>query len=494
MMMRDGPKPRDRIRSSNLGPLPLPHRITKIPRHQHGEVQRGSSLVSMRDVAHHHRIPELTHQGHTHRVPHLGNARPVSSSLQSLNTHPGIQQSIPLPRPVEPPVQPGNAHGTPQPHNLPPAQRTHGGGPGPTLPPENHEARLRNPPKPQVLLQSGGPRPSELQRNLSFVHIGQASDISQHPVLGERPHEVDPSLPSVNHKAFIPRPIRLGPHPHRHLGDNPEQSFTPQHELLQIRPSSGSGRGTDNPLPNRSGHPQRLDHVLEPPIPGRRLPSGPSGSKPPNCRPLERLRHMPEREPVLPQQPLSRRPGQPGLQNGNPRHRVHRNQRPKPSKIQSHDGGLVPAQGLNPANDGSTAPERHHSNVMLDADLQNLDNLIGSRRLNHGVRHSERAMPPMPQQVQVGQPAGTPEPISRVHADRADRLQRGEGISRQRRVGSRKRHLLERLPQPNPLAQPGQRMRRQRLGLSGPSRPGHCYSVTHDVSTSHPRRAARRHP
>ncbi|SFR28959.1 hypothetical protein SAMN04488564_11667 [Lentzea waywayandensis] len=494
MVMRDRPKPGNSIRSRNLGPPPLRNRISKIPRHQHGEVQRGPSLISMRDMAHHHRIPKLSDQRPPHGVAQLRNPRPPSSGLQRLDTNPSVQQRIPLPRPVEPPMQPRSPHGPPEPNNLVPTQRTQSRSPGPALPPENHQAGLPNPTNPQVLLHQIGLGPGQRQRDLGLVHIGQPGDIRQRPGLGQRPHERDTGLPAVDDETLVSGRGRLGPNPNRNLGDNPEKPFTTKHQLLQVRTGSRSGSGPSNPLTHRRGHTNRLDHVLKSPIPGRRLPSRSSSSKPTNSGPLKRLRHMPEREPVLPQQPLSLRPGDPGLQHGNPRNRINGNKRPKPGQVQRNDSRLGPAQSLDPTDHGRATTKRHHGDVVLDTDPQHLKDFLRRSRLHNSVRHSQLPVPTTTQQVQVRQPTSTPKPIRRIQRDRADSLQRRKRVLGQLRRRHRNRHLRQRLPQPNALTEPSQRMRRQRHGFGGPSSPGHCYSVTHDVSTSHPRRPARRHP
>ncbi|MCR3747705.1 hypothetical protein LX88_001643 [Lentzea californiensis] len=494
MVMRDGPQPRDRVRGSDLGPPPLPDRIRKIPRHQHGEVKRSPSLISMGDMAHNHRIPKLGNQRATNSITQLRNPRPASSSLQGLNTNTGVQQGIPLPRPVEPPVQPRSAHGPAKSHDFVPAQRSHGRGTGSALPPKNHQARLLHATQPKVLLDQISLSTGHLQGDLSLVHIGQPSDISQNPSLSQRPHQGDPGLPPVNHKPLVPGPHRLGPNPHGNLSDNPEQPFTTKHQLLQIRTSSRRGRSPGNPLANWRSDPNRLDHVLEPPIPGRGLAGRPGSSEPTNRGPLERLRHMTQREPVLPQQLLRLRPGDPSLQNSHPRHRIDRDQSPKPGKVQRHDSRLGSAQSLNATHHRSTTTERHHSDVVLDTNPKHLKDFLGRARLHHGIRHSELPMPTTPQQVQVRQPTSTPKPVRILDGDRTHGLQRRESVLSHLRRRHHDRHLGKRLPQPDALTEPSQRMRRQRHGFGGPSSPGHCYSVTHDVSTSHPRRPARRHP
>ena len=114
---------------------------------------------------------------------------------------------------------------------------------------------------------------------------------------------------------------------------------------------------------------------------------------------------------MLPQQPLGLRRGHTRPGTRPPGHRVHGHQRAEPAQVQRDHARLGPAQSLNAAHHGRATTKRHHGDVVLDADRRTSTTSLGRGRLHHGVRHGQLPVAAVAQQVQIGQPTRTAEPI-----------------------------------------------------------------------------------
>ena len=116
---------------------------------------------------------------------------------------------------------------------------------------------------------------------------------------------------------------RLDPPPHaqRDRRDDAQRPLGPEHELPQRRPRRGARRVQRRQRPRGRHARQRHDLLVDPPVPGGRLPGRARRRAPADRRPLVRLRHVPQLQPLRAQRRV-------GLGQPDPR-LEHRDQRPR---------------------------------------------------------------------------------------------------------------------------------------------------------------------
>jgi len=243
------------------------------------------------------------------------------------------------------------------------------------------------------------------------VWIGQARDVREHPRLRQFTHGGGARLPAVEHETLVAAHGRQLPHPHGDLGDHTERALAADDQLPQVGPGGGRGCDTEPPLAARRRDPHALDHVLEPSVARRRLSGRAGGGETADRGAFERLRHVTQREPVRGEQSLRLRRHDPGLEDGEPRHGVHRHELVEPHEVQHHDRGLVATQSGDATDDGRAAAERHQPDALGRAHLDDLLHLGRVRGHHDRVRHGDLTGSPVPQQVQIGQSACAAEPV-----------------------------------------------------------------------------------
>jgi hypothetical protein len=170
-------------------------------------------------------------------------------------------------------------------------------------------------------------------------------------------------------------------------------------------------------------------------------------------RELERLREVPQRQPVFLQLGLQRRPQHPRLDPGGPARRIDLQHLVQVLEIQRDDPVQLPR--LDPTNHGSAATEGNHRHVVARTPVEHVDHVLLGARPGHGVRQRPDVAGEVAGDVAVGLAAGVREPVDGIgRADVARRLEAGIGqVQRQRVRWFVERQVRVRQHGPDPLDQ-----------------------------------------
>ena len=210
-------------------------------------------------------------------------------------------------------------------------------------------------------------------------------------------------------------------------------------EPISIRSGRGPGARAGQPPalpgPPRRDRPHRLHEVVDVGLQGGEVAAGAGRDPAAERRVLERLREVAQRQPVLAQLVLERRPGGAGLDPRRPRDRVdleHAVQRRR-SRVTT---GRSPSRGSTPPTDAGAAPERDHRRAGL-AQLEHRSTSASSREGDDVRRVVER-----PRRSRGRRP-DRPSPASAKPARKA-RRRTGPRTRQAASTGSPQLHLLQR--------------------------------------------------
>ena len=307
----------------------------------------------------------------------------------------------------------------------------------PVAPCQPHTSRQRPPSSRRPTV----PVPARAKRRARLLLVGQPRDVGRDPVLLQGPQQVR----AGHERLHRPRVIgRLDPPPHaqRDRRDHAQRPLGAQDQLAQRRTRRGARRVQRRQRPRRRHARQRHDLLVDPPVAGRGLPGRARRRAPADRRPLVRLRHVPQRQPLRAQRRIGLGQADPRLEHRHQRPRIDRDHAIQPAQVQGHQRREPPALPREPADDARAAPERHHGDAVLAAQPQHLGHLRLRPRRDHRVRRRSELPRPRRQQVQVRLPPRPQHPRRHVVAHLRDRLEPLPQPVRQHR--GRQRHVLQR--------------------------------------------------
>ena len=242
------------------------------------------------------------------------------------------------------------------------------------------------------------------------------------------------------------RSLELRPrtHPQPGLGDHAEDALGADQRPVGRGPGARPRQPPALPGPPRRDRPHRLDQVVDVRVERREVPARPRRHPTPERRVLERLRKVPQRQPVLPQLILQPRPGSPRLNPRGQRLRIDLEHPIQPLQIERDHRPILqprlhptdhtrPTAERNDRGPLSLSPREHHLDLRL---------VLGKR---HQIRRILEFPPKPPHHVPIGLPQCMGHPL--VVVIRKEIPERARGFQpRAPQLNLLQRHRLLQLP------------------------------------------------
>ena len=232
---------------------------------------------------------------------------------------------------------------------------------------------------------------------------------------------------------------RAGLEPDPRLGDHAEDPLGADQHAVGARAGARAGQPAALPGPARGDRAHGLDQVVDVRVERREVPAGAGGDPAAERRELERLREVPQRQPMLAELVLEPRARRPGLDARGPRHGIDLEHAVERAQVERDSTRVAVAHGrLDTANHARPAAVRDRGRARVRAPFEHgLALALVARERDH-VRRVVEAAAEGAHDVAVGLAVGVRGAL--VQLGRADLGERGRRLEPRRR----QLHVLER--------------------------------------------------
>ena len=271
---------------------------------------------------------------------------------------------------------------------------------------------------PQRSAQDLGARAGGHQQvGAGLVGVGEPHDVGQQVVPRQVLQRREPGGPRPEGPALVDAGLRLGAHPQRHLGDDPERALGAQRQAEQVGAGGRGRRVADLQHPGRRGQGQPGHELVEAADAGRVLAGRARGRVPADGGELPALRQVPEGQALAVERLLQRRSAHARPDGDQRRRHVERLHGGHAGEVDGHRRPVVGVDPGQPADDAGAPAEGDDDDAELAAGGEQRGGLVGGARQDDGVRGVGGVALAPAQQVQVALPAGPAQARVAVGAD-----------------------------------------------------------------------------